>query len=538
MPSTRLTLIKNSQQNFRTAVLFNPRESDDKIAAILTLAKNKLRIRATRIFVEGGNEISSSDELANVLQNDRKLFISGGEDYIGLLKEHPSAEEAAFTPAPATITNIAYESHVEPDAFAQLKQTAILKGMRYVFGMPDLHPVMPLRLLRKYVPHRCDIRHRRHDLPSIDRCVAANSMRNTFPSLCTCQFIYNRFHNTGDDIGCGMVLYSTRLSVSSFKPQRAAERLRGIEGPWDGPIKEVMERAGVESTEFDATALGTIGNTIGTNILRPPFLHLMSPGGGNHFAELQQFTEILDPDEFVRANLSADRVYLLVHSGSRRLGGSILAAHTAKHGHAGLEPSSPEGQSYLRKHDNACKWARLNREVIARRVMERLNAGDDVVEGGKGKKVEKVLDLWHNNMERKEWGSEGETKKQVWVHRKGAAPSDRGLVMIPGSRGACSYLVMPVGDQKENGYSLAHGAGRKWTRTFALSRQHRCTSQQMRTTSLGSVVICEDEELLYEEQPDAYKEITDIITDLTANRRIAKVVAILSPLLTYKLRKK
>ncbi|RUS25263.1 hypothetical protein BC938DRAFT_472408 [Jimgerdemannia flammicorona] len=140
MPSTRLTLIKNSQQNFRTAVLFNPRESDDKIAAILTLAKNKLRIRATRIFVEGGNEISSSDELANVLQNDRKLFISGGEDYIGLLKEHPSAEEAAFTPAPATITNIAYESHVEPDAFAQLKQTAILKGMRYVFGMPDLHP--------------------------------------------------------------------------------------------------------------------------------------------------------------------------------------------------------------------------------------------------------------------------------------------------------------------------------------------------------------------------------------------------------------
>lgn len=56
-----------------------------------------------------------------------------------------------------------------------------------------------------------------------------------------------------------MVLYSTRLYAPRFKPQRAIERLRGIEGRWDGPIKEMMNLAGVEPTEFDELTMGTIG---------------------------------------------------------------------------------------------------------------------------------------------------------------------------------------------------------------------------------------------------------------------------------------
>lgn len=179
--------------------------------------------------------------------------------------------------------------------------------------------------------------------------------------------------------------------------------------------------------------------------------HIVFIGGGNHFAEFQHVTEVFDKAEFARANLSTDLVYLLVHSGSRRLGGSILDAHTAKYKHAGLDPSSPEGQEYLRQHDNACKWARLNREVIARRVMEKLNADDNALVNDEQRKVEKVLDIWHNSVEKKEWNTGTEQAKQLWVHRKGAAPSDRGLVVIPGSRGACSFLVMPVGDQNENG---------------------------------------------------------------------------------------
>ncbi|MEZ7707597.1 RtcB family protein [Neisseria sp. 27098_8_158] len=33
-----------------------------------------------------------------------------------------------------------------------------------------------------------------------------------------------------------------------------------------------------------------------------------------------------------------------------------------------------------------------------------------------------------------------------WLHRKGATPTDKGLIMIPGSRGDYSYLVRPAED--------------------------------------------------------------------------------------------
>jgi hypothetical protein len=52
--------------------------------------------------------------------------------------------------------------------------------------------------------------------------------------------------------------------------------------------------------------------------------------------------------------------------------------------------------------------------------------------------------------------------EQVWVHRKGATPSDQGLVVIPGSRGDFSYLVLPnteAAAQHLSCFSLAHGAG-------------------------------------------------------------------------------
>lgn len=71
MPSTRLTLIKNAQQKTRAAILFKS-DAKDPIASILTVAKNKLRIKnPERIFIEGGDEISTADEFAKVLQNDR-----------------------------------------------------------------------------------------------------------------------------------------------------------------------------------------------------------------------------------------------------------------------------------------------------------------------------------------------------------------------------------------------------------------------------------------------------------------------------------
>ena len=45
------------------------------------------------------------------------------------------------------------------------------------------------------------------------------------------------------------------------------------------------------------------------------------------------------------------------------------------------------------------------------------------------------------------------------------------MVVIPGSRGSYSYLVEPIVENLEkSGYSLAHGAGRKFSRSDALKK--------------------------------------------------------------------
>ena len=49
-------------------------------------------------------------------------------------------------------------------------------------------------------------------------------------------------------------------------------------------------------------------------------------------------------------------------------------------------------------------------------------------------------------------------EKTLWLHRKGAAPTDKGCVVIPGSRGSYSYLVKPNPDElilQNGGYSCA-----------------------------------------------------------------------------------
>ena len=106
--------------------------------------------------------------------------------------------------------------------------------------------------------------------------------------------------------------------------------------------------------------------------------------------------------------------------------------------------------------------------------------------------------------------------------------------MIPGSRGALSYLVEPCGPEAMSAFSLPHGAGRKWDRGSCRGRlERRYSAQQLRTTELGGHVICTDRSLLYQEAPQAYKNIGTVIDALTTHGLI-NIIATLRPLLTYK----
>ena len=357
------------------------------------------------------------------------------------------------------------DTWIEGEALRQLAQTAALPGMRAAVGLPDLHPGKGYPIGAAFLSERI------------------------YPAL------------VGNDIGCGMALWRTDLAVRKFKPERAAERLQGLEAPWDGDLADWRADFALEPTAFDA-ALGTIG-------------------GGNHFAEAQCVAEATDPAALSTLGIDRERMLLLVHSGSRGLGEAILRATIETQGHAGLDPAAPAAIDYVRRHDQALRWAEANRALIARRLLAALNA-----EG------ERTLDVWHNLVQPLDWHGE-----RLWLHRKGAAPADRGAVVIPGSRGSLSYLVQPREESDQSLRSLAHGAGRKWKRGEARGRlSGRQRPEDLVTTALGGRVICEDKELLYDEAPENYKGIERVVADLR-EAGLIDVTATLRPVLTYKLRR-
>ncbi|MEY0541945.1 RNA ligase RtcB family protein [Providencia rettgeri] len=351
---------------------------------------------------------------------------------------------------------------IESKAIQQLQTTANLPNMVSVVGMPDLHPGRGYPIGAAFF-----------------------STKRFYPAL------------VGNDIGCGMALFQTDIKKSKVNLDKLEKQL---------------------SEMSDHAPLSWLEEHVPNNMQSHDFMSsLSSIGGGNHFAEFQGVDEILNPELFSICGLNKQQLLLLVHSGSRGLGQSILHQHVEKYSHDGLIDNTQDAKDYLEAHQNALDFAQLNRQMIGLRMLQQVKS--------KGKLV---LDLNHNLVEYcKINGIEG------WIHRKGATPSDRGLVVIPGSRGDYSYLVSPQPSQVCLN-SLAHGAGRKWMRAECKGRlSHKYTPTQLSRTVLGSRVICANKQLIYEEAPQSYKSIDTVIESMV-NIGIVQVVARLKPVITYK----
>lgn len=306
----------------------------------------------------------------------------------------------------------------------------------------------------------------------------------------------------GNDVGCGVGLFSTQIKSKKIKRDKWIKKLKDLNQPFDGDLDIWRSAFGLDAGPHDI-ALGTIG-------------------GGNHFAELQCIEKVLDHDTIDGMGLDKNYLFILVHSGSRSIGERLLRRHTDRYGAKGLDADSDEARGYLAAHDGALKWAACNRALIAHRFGSSINA-----------KSAPVIDVCHNSVTRKSDG-----KDTFWLHRKGATSSESDLSIIPGSRGSLTYLVKSRGDQEKNLWSLPHGAGRKWSRGSCKEKlRDRFKAKSLIKTSIGSHVICEDKNLLYEEAPQAYKNIDAVIEDLI-NADLIDVVAALKPIITYKMRKR
>lgn len=317
-------------------------------------------------------------------------------------------------------------------------------------------------------------------------------------------FSVGRFYPAlvGNDIGCGMALWQTDLKAASVSLDKLDRRVGNIDGAMDDEAlrAQAMAAHAVVSGAHDAS-LGTIG-------------------GGNHFAEFQQVDTVFDADALSALGIDAKRLLLLVHTGSRGLGERVLRSHVDAFGHRGLVDGTPEAEAYLAQHSAALRYALCNRELVAQRLLANVRA-----EG------RRVLDVHHNFVAPASVGGQ-----EGWLHRKGATPSDQGPVLIPGSRGDHSYLVQALAGDEATLRSLAHGAGRKWIRSACKDRLFSLmTPTQMGRTALGSRVICNDRQLIYEEAPQAYKAIDSIVQALVGAGLVA-LIARTKPVLTYKTR--
>ncbi|KHD36708.1 peptide chain release factor H [Clostridium acetobutylicum] len=297
-------------------------------------------------------------------------------------------------------------------------------------------------------------------------------------SIITKDVIYP--HLIGNDIGCSISLFETSELKRKFKVEKAMKTLQNSD------LKSEIKK------DFN---LGTIG-------------------GGNHFAEFTLVDKILDESE--ATNFDKNKVYLLVHSGSRGLGEEILRKYIDYYScQNGLAVDSEGFNNYISDYKKAVVFAKENRQLIANNLCQLLNI----------KAFNLKIEAIHNGLELGE---------DYIIHRKGAATALNEYVVVAGSRGDYSYIVKPINPSLETGFSIAHGAGRKWKRSGCKEKlQGKFSKKAIRNRSFSYNLICSNTNLVYEEAPEAYKNIDRVIDDLLSFNLI-KVVAKLKPLITYK----
>lgn len=269
---------------------------------------------------------------------------------------------------------------------------------------------------------------------------------------------------------------------------------------------------------------------------------LGSLGGGNHFIEINK-----DKDNIK---------YLVIHSGSRNLGNQIAKYYQnrAYDYHNGLNDNFEKEKQKLietykavgrkreiqnalqelkKKHKKECKipkdlcylegrlmdeylhdmkiaqeYANLNREIIARKIVEEcLGLSYDKL--SKFQTIHNYIDL--DNM----------------VLRKGAISAQKGeKVLIPINMRDGSIVAMGKGNPEWN-YSAPHGAGRLMSRGQA---KENINFEEFKK-SMAKIYTTSIKESTLDEAPMAYKPIEEIINNIDST---VEIIDIIKPLYNFK----
>jgi RNA-splicing ligase RtcB len=323
----------------------------------------------------------------------------------------------------------------------------------------------------------------------------------------------------GVDIGCGVIATETPLRAEDLPDDldplldRWASRIPAGLGYWHAEEDPDWQRF--------AAAHGVPGSVQGDATLRRKApLQFGTLGSGNHFLELCT-------DE-------RDRVWLMLHSGSRGPGNALAMRHIAAAKRAlrealtdlpdpdlaHLVQGTPAFDAYIRD----LTWAQAYAVGSRRRMMAVALASLGDVTGREGGALAvRTIDNHHNYARR-----EVHDGVELWVTRKGAISAREGeLGVVPGSMGTGSFVVRGLGNPA-SWMSAAHGAGRAMSRGEA---RRRFTEEDMERAMAGRTWLRRRARELIDEIPGAYKDLDTVMADQTD---LVEVVHRLTTLVNYK----
>jgi tRNA-splicing ligase RtcB len=261
-------------------------------------------------------------------------------------------------------------------------------------------------------------------------------------------------------------------------------------------------------------------------------------GAGNHYCEVQVVEKIYDKNGANAMGIETEgQVCIMIHSGSRGLGHQVatdsLLQMTGPDAHhngavvtndkqlASARINSPIGQHYIGAMAAAANFAWCNRSYLTYLVRQSFAKAFDSTPDDLDMQL--VYDVSHNIAKQEEHVVDDRTKTLL-VHRKGATralPPHHPLlpinyqhsgqpVLIGGTMGTASYILLGTEGAAQTFYSTCHGAGRALIRTQA---RKVLPFQQVlgQLNDRGIHMRMASPKLVMEEAPESYKSVDDVV---------------------------
>ncbi len=310
----------------------------------------------------------------------------------------------------------------------------------------------------------------------------------------------------------------------------------------------------LEVTEEFGKMLSADSSAVSDKARKRGISQLGSLGSGNHFLEIDVVDEIFDEKVAKTFGLKKGQITITVHCGSRGCGHQIATDYLQSMESFIRENSidlpdrqlacaplnSKLGEDYFKAMSCGANFAWANRQMITHWIRESFESvmGQSAESMG----IEVLYDVAHNIAKMERHDVDGKST-DVLVHRKGATRafssgrpevtmkyrSTGQPVIIPGDMSTGTYILVGMeGSMRDTFGSSCHGAGRMMSRKEAVNS---ITASSIKNDmKLHNIKLRNGtDEGLAEEAPQAYKDVSEVVS-VVCNSRLTGKVAKMKPI--------